>query len=281
MEAFVAELRKIPPVTRFMCISSLAVTVPMLMNITSGYESVYTYELVFKKFQLWRLYTSFFLGNRGIGYIFDIAMLYRSGEQLESGPYARRSADLAWQLLHACGAIILATRPLGSSVFFHSVLVCLVYLSSYLAPLGAQTSLFGLITFPVRYYPYVIIGLDVLMGGPGYAAQAVAGAVVGHFWWWSVWGGETGGRGGALVAYGQAPQWMRNLVGEGRVPPPRPGEATANSGGGVHAMAPRQTLATGSGAGRTGAGAGGAARRGGSSGSTGYNWGSGQTLGSS
>ncbi|KAG6825971.1 hypothetical protein H0H93_016925, partial [Arthromyces matolae] len=127
-------------------------------------------------------------------------MLYysRNSSQLESGPYSRRSADLAYQLLFACGSIIATTAPIKGMIFFHPLLVCLTYLSSSLAPLGAQTSLMGLITFPVKYLPFTIIGMDLLMGGPAYAAQAVAGAVVGHFWWWGVWGTQPGARGGVL-----------------------------------------------------------------------------------
>ncbi|KAG6917301.1 hypothetical protein DXG01_003142 [Tephrocybe rancida] len=196
-------------------------------------------------------------------------MLYRNADQLESGPYSRRSADLAYQLLFACGSIIVATVPLKGMIFFHPLLVCLVYLSSSLAPLGAQTSLLGLITFPVKYLPYSIIAMDLLMAGPAAAAHAVAGAVVGHFWWWGVWGSQPGSRGGVLQAHASAPAWMRNLVGEGNIPPPPPGQA--NVGGGVHIVPPRRTLATGSGSGAAG----------GNTGSTGYKWGSGRALGNS
>ncbi|KAG5642536.1 hypothetical protein DXG03_002574 [Asterophora parasitica] len=276
MDGLVAELRKIPPVTRFLCASSLAVTIPVLMNIVSPYKVLYTYKYVFqqlqpdkKSWQVWRLYSSFFLGTSGINYIFDLVMLYRTTDQLESGPYSRRSADLAYQLLFACGSIIVATTPLNGMLFFHPLLVSLIYISSSLAPVGAQTSILGLITLPVKYLPYTVIGMDLLMGGPGHAAQAVAGAVVGHAWWLGVWGSQLGGGGGVLQAYASAPAWLRNLVGEGGTPPPPPSQAQANSGGGVHVVRPRRTLATDTGA------------AGGSSGSTGYNWGSGRTLGSS
>ncbi|KAG5636491.1 hypothetical protein H0H81_007825 [Sphagnurus paluster] len=267
MEGLTAELRKIPPVTRILCASSLLVTVPTLMNIVSAYKVLYNYDLVFKKMQLWRLYTSFFLGSSGINYIFDLVMLYRTVDQLESGAYSRRSSDLAYQLLFVGGSIIVATIPLNGMVFFRPLLVSLIYLSSALAPAGAQTSLMGLITLPIKYLPYTVIGMDLLMGGPAYAAQAVAGAVVGHAWWWSVWGSTPGVR-GALSRYAVAPAWMRNLIGEGGAPPPPPGQAGAGVAGGVHIVPPRRTLVT---PGPT---------TGGSSGS-GYNWGSGRKLGNS
>lgn len=52
MDAFVAELRKIPPVTRFLCASSLAVTVPVLMNMVSAYKIIFVPDLVLRKFQV-------------------------------------------------------------------------------------------------------------------------------------------------------------------------------------------------------------------------------------
>jgi hypothetical protein len=57
------ELRKIPPVTRFLCISSLAVTLAVLLELASVSDVVFNRDLVGKKFQIWRVYTSFFLGR--------------------------------------------------------------------------------------------------------------------------------------------------------------------------------------------------------------------------
>lgn len=52
MDSFAAEIRKIPPVTRFLCASSLAVTLPVIMNLLSAYKVVYTYAFVFHKLQV-------------------------------------------------------------------------------------------------------------------------------------------------------------------------------------------------------------------------------------
>ncbi|TRM62355.1 Der1-like family-domain-containing protein [Schizophyllum amplum] len=213
MDDFMRELRKIPPVTRFLCFSSLAVTGTTLMNIVSSYKALYVRDLVLRRFEVWRLYTSFFLGGGGINYIFELVMLYRTATELEEGPYVRRSSDFAWQLFLANIATIIASTPLNPYIFARPMLVCLTYLSSQLAPAGAQSSLFGLVTFPVRYLPFVMIGLDLLMGGPGAAAQSCVGAAIGHLWWWGVWGASLGGQ-GYLSAFGEAPRWLRNLFGE-------------------------------------------------------------------
>jgi Derlin-2/3 len=126
----------------------------------------------------------------------------------------------------------------------------------------------GLITIPIVYYPYALIALDLVMGGPQAAAQAVAGAAVGHAWWWAVWGGGLASR-GLLQSWGSAPAWMRNLLGEDRRPPPTPdalgGAAAGLARGGVHVSTPRAQAATGTGNATT----------------TGHSWGSGRQLGAS
>lgn len=101
------------------------------------------------------------------------------------------------------------------------------------------------------------------MAGPQAAGQAVAGAVVGHAWWWSVWGAGLGGQ-GPLATYSTAPQWLRNLFGERgptNQPPAAGGTAAGLAQGGVHVTAPRRPAEN---AGTT----------------TGHRWGSGQRLGS-
>jgi Derlin-2/3 len=127
----------------------------------------------------------------------------------------------------------------------------------------------GLITIPVTYLPYAMIGadsitqnfidsydragMDAITGGTGAAAVSVTGAVVGHLWWWLMYGEDGRGLPG-VREFGRAPLWVRALVGDG---------ATPNvAGTGVHAFPPRQQRQP-------------PARR------AGYNWGEGgQRLGS-
>ena len=47
-----AEIKKIPPVTRFLCGSSLAVTGATIASIVSPYSVLFAKELVFKKFEV-------------------------------------------------------------------------------------------------------------------------------------------------------------------------------------------------------------------------------------
>jgi len=159
---FLDEIRKIPPVTRFLCVSWFAVSVPVMLELLSPYQVKFVPKLVIQRFELWRIWSSFFVGRVGfsrcLSNLFDLVMLYRSSNALELDRYSRRSPDYAWQLTLAAGAIIVLNLPLDSFVFMRPLTLCILYLSSALAPAGYQTFFMGLITIPVEYLPYAMIG---------------------------------------------------------------------------------------------------------------------------
>jgi Derlin-2/3 len=195
---------------------------------------------------------AFFLGSSGLSYIFDLVMLYRTSNGLETSDFLYRSADYAWQLILASLAVLSLNVPLKSFVHARAFLMLIAYLHSKLSPPGAQTSLMGLVSIPYAYFPYVLAGMDLIMAGPKAAAQAVTGMIVGHLWWWGIF--ETR----SFEALGTAPGWLRGLIGG-----PEGGSSASGGRGGVHVIPPRarqQSAATGS--------------------SSGHNWGSGNRLGS-
>ncbi|THH28096.1 hypothetical protein EUX98_g6084 [Antrodiella citrinella] len=213
--SFMEEIMKIPPVTRWF----------------------YVQSAVFRDFELWRLPTSFFLGSVGLQYLFDLITLYRTSEQIESSYYTRRSADYAWQLIGAAAAIFALNIPLGSFLHSRPFLICLVYMSARLAPPLTQTSLFGLVTMPITWYPYVLIAFDLIMGGHRVAASSVTGAVVGHLWWWGVWEART------VERYGAAPMWLRGFISHSQASGSTGGSgASFASGSGVRVVPPRRPL---------------------------------------
>lgn len=50
--SFANEIKKIPPVTRFLCASSLAVTLSVMMKIVSPYQVVFVRPFVTQKFEV-------------------------------------------------------------------------------------------------------------------------------------------------------------------------------------------------------------------------------------
>lgn len=62
MDQFIAEIRKIPLVTRLLCASSLGVTVPVLMRAVSGYKFIFDLQLVTQKLEACSVVHLFIVG---------------------------------------------------------------------------------------------------------------------------------------------------------------------------------------------------------------------------
>ncbi|KAF8318709.1 DER1-domain-containing protein [Clavulina sp. PMI_390] len=260
------ELKKIPPVTRFVLFSLFGVTVPTtILEVVSPYPFFFTYDLGIKQFQIWRIFTSFFLvllpPGQKLQFIFDVAMLYRASNHLEEGKYPQRSADYAWHLLLTALSCFALNVPLKAFVHFRPLLLAMVTVSSLIDP-EAPTSLFGLISFPQKYYPLVLLGLETLNGGVGGAVVATTGLISGYGWWMLEWkegpGSPNPGSGRVM---GRAPNWLRRLIGDQATP-------VVPRSGGVDVRVPAGRALNDGGRGQAPI-------------ATGYNWGSGQRLGSS
>ena len=114
----------------------------------------------------------------------------------------------------------------------------------------------GLLTIPVKYFPYALLAIDAINGR---ASECVTGMIVGHLWWWLVWGSGTGAGSveqGRFADFVLAPRWLRDWFGE------REGERRPTDRGGYQVHAPRR------------------AEQAANTRATGHSWGSGQRLGS-
>jgi len=212
------EFKKIPPVTRTLVGSTVAVTIPVILQLVRGDRIPFVLRLVTRG-QLWRIPTSFFFGGTGFSFIFDLVMLYRSSNTLESIWYSNRSVDYAWQLFLASTAILGLNIPLDTYVHYRALLSCLIYLSSRLDP-NAMVSILGLVSVKAIYFPFVLLAFDVLQGGPQAAIIPLTGVMVGHLWYILEWqeGGPTRPGGGRGAVLGSAPGWLQRLLGRASEP---------------------------------------------------------------
>lgn len=257
-----------------------------MLQVVSVYKIVYVKQLVFQRWEFWRLFTSFFYGGTGFGFLIGMMMLYRNSNSLEESRYSRRSYDYGWQLLLCSFAIYLLNIPFSAFIHHRQLLICLTYISCAMDPEGL-TSVFGIITMRQKYFPYALVGLDIMDGGGlTSAARSFTGIVVGQAWFafehsperrqarTEAASGSTLGRrsaGGVNILYSiwdrisQAPGWFRGLVGTGenieqqasRSDRRQFGSAQAPRGRTVNDNGPRPEANT-----------------------TGYNWGQGNRLGS-
>ncbi|XP_072988016.1 derlin-1.1-like isoform X3 [Typha latifolia] len=99
--------RSLPPVSR-------AYGVLCLMTTTAYYFQLYdveyiwlSYDLVLKRFQLWRLFTNFFfLAPFSTYFGIRFLMLARYGVLLENGSFKRRTGDFLWMIIFGALSIM-------------------------------------------------------------------------------------------------------------------------------------------------------------------------------
>jgi len=203
-----------------------------MLQLLSPYKILFVWDYV-KRGQIWRIPASFFYGGSGISFLFDLIMLYRTSDALENIWFHRRSADYAWQLLLSSGLILVLNLPLKTFVHYRALLTCITYLSSRLNP-DAPTSIFGLVTIKALYFPFALIGMDLLNGGPAAAIISLTGIVAGHVWYMLEWqenGPTRPGRGtGAVV--GKPPGWFERFIGNGDGAGSGSGASSGSSGTG-------------------------------------------------
>ncbi|KAK0543126.1 hypothetical protein OC845_006275 [Tilletia horrida] len=174
------ELNKIPPVSRFLLLGTLGITVPVILKLISPTPFVLYWPWIQQRFHVWRLVTPFFMAGGGIQLIFDMIALFRSSTALEEGePFYRSTSTYAWTLTLTNALIILLNQPLGSAVLFRPMLYAITTFWSR-AYRSASVNLFGIVNVPAPYLPYTYLVLDVLMGGPHAAITSGTGILAAY-----------------------------------------------------------------------------------------------------
>jgi len=209
----------LPPVTRYFFAVALATTILYTLNIVDTYGYFYMdVEKVFKKFQIWRLVTSFFFFDKfGIGFLIQMMFLTRYFGQLERGYFAgvRGTADCLWFCV-VCGVLLhLTGYVMGRNLFGFALVFCALYVWSRKEP-QQQVNLYGFAIL-AWHFPFVILVLAIL--GLGDPVSAMQGILVGHCYHFltdivpAVYGRQ-------IV---KTPEWLYAYIDRGTIPVPRQG----------------------------------------------------------
>jgi len=157
--------RSLPKITRGYLTAALATTVCVQLELISPFLIYLDFDALTGKFELWRLATNFiFFGKFGMGFVFSLFFLVRYGRELEAKRYEGRAADLLWAMM-IIGLIQVAIAfVMGSMPFLaQPMLSAIVYLWSR-EYADQIVSIFGLFNVQAFYFPWVLLGIRVLMG---------------------------------------------------------------------------------------------------------------------
>ncbi|KAG7021903.1 Derlin-1 [Cucurbita argyrosperma subsp. argyrosperma] len=180
----------LPPISKVYGTLCLLATTAFQLGLLNPNFIVLHFGLVFKRFQVWRLFTNFFfLGKFSINFGIRLLMIARYGVQLENGPFQRRTADFLWMMIFGALTLlvcedlyyVLSAIPIFYSSFLGiSLVFMLLYVWSREFP-TAQINIYGLVTLKAFYLPWAMLALDVIFGSP--LVPDLLGILAGHLYY--------------------------------------------------------------------------------------------------
>ncbi|XP_030074343.1 derlin-3 [Microcaecilia unicolor] len=198
------EYMQIPAVTRTYTTACVITTAAVQLELITPFQLYFNPDLIFRKFQLWRLVTNFlFFGPLGFSFFFNMIFLYRYCRMLEEGSFRGRTADFVFMFLF--GGLLITLFGLFASLFFlgQAFTIMLVYIWSRRNPY-IRMNFFGLLNFQAPFLPWVLMGFSLLLGNS--ILIDLLGIVVGHLYYFleDVFPNQPGGKKLLLT-----PGWLR------------------------------------------------------------------------
>eukprot|EP00472_Partenskyella_glossopodia_P012257 CAMPEP_0197525024 /NCGR_PEP_ID=MMETSP1318-20131121/10573_1 /TAXON_ID=552666 /ORGANISM="Partenskyella glossopodia, Strain RCC365" /LENGTH=227 /DNA_ID=CAMNT_0043078173 /DNA_START=24 /DNA_END=708 /DNA_ORIENTATION=+ len=175
--------KSLPPVTKAYLCGAVGTTAAVTFGLI-GIESLYlNFDLVFKKFQIWRLVTCFmFFGKFSYPFIFQMFILGRYFNLVESGYYNPSNPGKTAEMVTfvAFGAIVMLVLSFFWNLFFlgPALSFMVMYVWSRKDPM-MPISFWG---FAIKawHLPFVMLGMALLMRSS--PVLDIVGIFVGHLW---------------------------------------------------------------------------------------------------
>lgn len=219
--------RSLPPVSKTYGVACLMTTAALYLGLYNRWTIALEYELVFKRFQVWRLITNFFfLGPFSFPFAFRLIIIAKYGVSLERGPFDKKTADYVWMFIFGALSLLVmaAIPPLYIPFMGPSLVFMIVYIWGREFP-NARISIYGVVSLKGFYLPWALLALNLIFGNP--LMPDILGMVAGHLYYFlTVLHPLAGGRN--LL---KTPRWVHKVVaywGEGfQVNAPVPSDPSA------------------------------------------------------
>ncbi|CAL1540594.1 unnamed protein product [Lymnaea stagnalis] len=177
-QTFQQEYMQMPPVTRAYTTACVLTTLAVQLDLINPFQIYFNPELIFQKYQLWRLVTSFlYFGPIGFNFLFNIIFAYRYCRMLEEGSFRGRTADFFFMFIFG-GFFMIIIALFVNLVFLGSAFtIMLVYVWSRRNPY-IRLNFFGLMNFQAPFLPWVLLGFSLLLGNS--VIIDLMGIAIGH-----------------------------------------------------------------------------------------------------
>jgi len=172
--------RSMPFVTKYLFAGSLIVTVAANFNLVSWAYLTLDFTRIYQRFEIWRFVTAFlFHGRLGFPFLINLMFLVKYGASVEQTTFGNDTADYLFFILTSAFLLFLPAYLLNIPILGESLILAIVYYWSRKNPNIPMN--FFMINFPSAYFPWVLIGFRLLMGGSPIAE--LLGVLVGHIFY--------------------------------------------------------------------------------------------------
>lgn len=171
---------RVPPVTRCIAISIVLVTLLVYTDTVSPYSLFYS-PLFLKKFEVWRVFTTFlYFGKPTLDVFMHIVFLYRYSKMLEEG--CINTSDYFWMILVISSILFVISNIYGIPTLGTSFSSTITYIWTKRNP-RAIVQIFGFISFPAFYLPFILPGF-MLLSRRSISIDDILGIAVGHVFYY-------------------------------------------------------------------------------------------------
>lgn len=156
--------KQMPVITRSYLTLAFVTTALCALEIISPFSVYFNARLIFRKLQLWRLFTNFFFfGHMGLDFLFHMFFLARYCRLLEEGSFRGRTADFFFMLVFG-GTLLTCIAPFVNIQFLGSSLTFMMVYVWGRRNQYVNMSFLGLFNFTAPWLPWVLLLFSVMLG---------------------------------------------------------------------------------------------------------------------
>lgn len=182
MEVFNFFFKNSPKVTQILTITYVGISLLTWFDIISPLYLYLNFNLVFKKFQFWRVITNFlYFGQFGLNFLFHLILISRNSKLLEKKVFRGNSAEYIYFIIVSMAILLIMSPFIGNMFLANSFSFAMTYYWGRKSK-NEIVHVFGLITLPAPYLTWLYLILGFLMDS-GFKDD-LCGMIAGHIFFY-------------------------------------------------------------------------------------------------
>ena len=182
MDIFNFFFQEAPKVTKFLTLSTIAISLLSWFEIISPIGLYLNFNLIVKKFQIWRLFTNFmYFGEFSLSFFFHAIIYFRNSKLLEKNVFKGNVADYIFFLVFCMMILLFLSYFTGSLFLAQSLSFAMTYYWGRKSKL-TQVELMGIFNIRAPYLPMVYLTISFLLDNN--FVTDLLGLIAGHLFFY-------------------------------------------------------------------------------------------------